>query len=67
MSSLWTDLLFLHGHIASPELARRLADTPAPQDKPRGRRERSATPLKVHAAASVLPQITPCGKACVPT
>ena len=29
MSSLWTDLLFLHGHITDPELARRLADMPA--------------------------------------
>jgi len=28
MSSLWTDLLFLHGHIADPELARRLENTP---------------------------------------
>jgi hypothetical protein len=27
MSSLWTDLLFLHGHIHDPALARRLADT----------------------------------------
>ncbi|MFC4763399.1 hypothetical protein [Dyella koreensis] len=66
MSSLWTDLLFLHGHIASPELARRLADVPTPQDKPRGSRERIGTPLKVHAASSVQAQITPCGKACAP-
>lgn len=29
MSSLWTDLLFLHGHIADPQLARRLL-APAP-------------------------------------
>jgi hypothetical protein len=28
MSSLWTDLLFLHGHLSDPELARRLADMP---------------------------------------
>jgi len=28
MSSLWNSLLFMHGHIADPELARRLADTP---------------------------------------
>lgn len=66
MSSLWTDLLFLHGHIASPELARRLANAPTPQDKARGRRERIATPLKVHAAATAQVQITPCGKACAP-
>jgi hypothetical protein len=32
MSSLWTDLLFLHGHIADARLARRLdaAKRPAP-------------------------------------
>lgn len=31
MSSLWTDLLFLHGHIADPQLARRLlAPSPPP-------------------------------------
>ncbi len=29
MSSLWTDLLFLHGHITDPRLARRLL-SPAP-------------------------------------
>ncbi len=26
MSSLWTDLLFLHGYITDPQLARRLAE-----------------------------------------
>jgi hypothetical protein len=32
MSSLWTDLLFLHGHITDARLARRLAvpERPAP-------------------------------------
>ncbi|MGB3270797.1 MAG: hypothetical protein WBA65_12685 [Rhodanobacter sp.] len=34
MSSLWTDLLFLHGHISDARLARRLAaakrSAPAP-------------------------------------
>ena len=33
MSSLWTDLLFLHGHIADPRLARRLL-SPAPPTEP---------------------------------
>jgi hypothetical protein len=33
MSSLWTDLLFLHGHIADPRLARRLL-SPAPPPEP---------------------------------
>lgn len=31
MSSLWTDLLFLHGHITDWRLARRLSREPAPQ------------------------------------
>jgi len=31
--SLWTELLFLHGHIADPELARRLVK-PAPPTAP---------------------------------
>ncbi|TPG50813.1 hypothetical protein EAH75_05170 [Rhodanobacter glycinis] len=30
MSSLWTDLLFLHGHITDPQLARRLLPPPPP-------------------------------------
>lgn len=33
MSSLWTDLLFLHGHITDPRLARRLL-SPAPPSEP---------------------------------
>jgi hypothetical protein len=31
MSSLWTDLLFLHGHITDWRLARRLSRTPPSQ------------------------------------
>jgi hypothetical protein len=30
MSSLWTDLLFLHGHLTDLRLARRLSSMPAP-------------------------------------
>ncbi|MDR3446941.1 MULTISPECIES: hypothetical protein [Dyella] len=41
MSSLFTNLLFLHGHITDPELARRLADTPTPKPRPTGKRERT--------------------------
>jgi hypothetical protein len=40
MSSLWTDLLFMHGHITNLDLARRLAETP-PASKPTGKRKRS--------------------------
>jgi hypothetical protein len=28
MSSLWTDMLFLHGYISNLDLAQRLTDTP---------------------------------------
>ena len=35
MSSLWTDMLFLHGHIASPELARRLVQPTPPAAPPK--------------------------------
>jgi len=67
MRSLWTDLLFLHGHIASLELARQLAATPPPQDKPSGQRERTGQPLNVNPVAHAITQITSCGKACAPT
>ncbi|WP_266180472.1 hypothetical protein [Dyella humicola] len=45
MSSLWTDLLFMHGHITNLDLARRLAETPKSDKKPSGKRERSAGPV----------------------
>ena len=35
MSSLWTDMLFLHGHIANPDLARRLAQPTPPAAPPK--------------------------------
>ncbi|HET6553533.1 MAG TPA: hypothetical protein VFG49_08350 [Dyella sp.] len=44
MSSLWTNLLFLHGHIADLELARRLADI-SPPSLPSGKRTGSETVL----------------------
>ncbi|GAA0713397.1 hypothetical protein [Dokdonella soli] len=31
MPTPWTGLLFLHGHIADPDLAQRLAAVPAPE------------------------------------
>ncbi len=34
MSSLWTDLLFLHGHLADHRLARRLLSPAPPRDPP---------------------------------
>jgi hypothetical protein len=47
MSSPWTDLLFLHGHIHDPELARRLANTASkpPPHLPGGKRQRTHSPL----------------------
>lgn len=44
MSSLWTNLLFMHGHIADVDLARRLADVPEPKPRPGGKRERTEKP-----------------------
>ncbi|WP_201313523.1 hypothetical protein [Dyella sp. EPa41] len=41
MSSLWTNLLFMHGHITDPALARRLAETPKSPTRPSGKRQRS--------------------------
>ena len=40
MSSIWTNLLFMHGHITNLELARRLAEAPGPEVKPKGKRQR---------------------------
>lgn len=34
MSSLWTELLFLHGHIADAQLAKRLSTPSVPIDSP---------------------------------
>ena len=44
MRSLWNDLLFLHGHVADVELARRLAHEvgPAPQAQPHALRKQEA-------------------------
>lgn len=39
MSSIYTNLLFMHGHITDLELARRLADTPAADSRPTGKRQ----------------------------
>jgi hypothetical protein len=52
MSSLFTNLLFLHGHITDPERARRLAHTPEPKPRPRGKRER--TPAVMAAVGKTL-------------
>jgi hypothetical protein len=43
MSSIFTNLLFMHGHITNLELARRLAEAPEATDKPSGKRKRAPT------------------------
>lgn len=41
MSSLWTNLLFMHGHITDLDLARRLAAAPEPDKRVSGKRQRT--------------------------
>lgn len=57
MSSLWTNLLFMHGHITDPALARRLAETPKPPSRPTGKRLRNqaAAPDRQRKAAPSAP------------
>ncbi|MGO4703447.1 hypothetical protein [Dyella sp. 2RAB6] len=66
MSSIWNDLLFLHGHIADAKLARRLAAAPEAEQKPRevrSRKEKAARTRHVDTA-----RIAACGGgACTPT
>jgi|GEM_PF-6948905 len=60
MSSIGTNLLFLHGHIHDPELVRRLANVPV---APRPRRQRDtsrSTPEKeIPGSACKKPQAAP--------
>jgi hypothetical protein len=53
MSSLWTDLLFLHGHIHDLDLARRLADTPSTPlpGLTGGKHQRTHSPLAALASS----------------
>jgi hypothetical protein len=58
MSSLFTNLLFMHGHITDPELARRLENTPPAPERPTGKRQRvqqaSGTSRKVAPSPATL-------------
>jgi hypothetical protein len=47
MSSLWTDLLFLHGHIADHRLARRLLSPAPPTEPPPPITRPAATPVSL--------------------
>ncbi len=67
MSSLWTDLLFLHGHITNADLARRLSQAPAPKAKPRGSRSRDASASPVGQDAQPRTVVSPRGGVCSPT
>ena len=55
MSSLWTDMLFLHGHIADAKLARRLAQPtpPAPPARPKGASSSTRRGVTFYLAASL--------------
>lgn len=46
MSSIFTNLLFMHGHITDLELARRLAQTSQPASGPGGKRKRTHAALR---------------------
>lgn len=51
MSSLWTDLLFLHGHVTDLKLLRRLKEVPRPdpratQTRPAGGKKRLSWPFR---------------------
>lgn len=67
MSSLWTDLLFLHGHIANAYLARRLTKPSAPAPKPHARVSAKASPSPVGEDVQTRALVSPCGRACSPT
>jgi hypothetical protein len=46
MSSIWTDLMFLHGHIAGAELARSLVGERKPQVEASPLQKRSSQPVE---------------------
>lgn len=57
MSSLWTNLLFMHGHIADADLARRLGNTPKPP-RPSGKRLKPKASTQTVPAKGVTPLMT---------
>lgn len=66
MSSIWNDLLFLHGHIADANLARRLSASPDPEAQPREpAKHKEKTP---RTGRMDVTRIAACGNgACTPT
>ena len=41
MGSIYSGLLFMHGHITNLDLVRRLAEDPKPTQRPTGKRQRT--------------------------
>ncbi|MFC5741436.1 hypothetical protein [Dyella tabacisoli] len=64
MSSLWSDLLFLHGHISNVDLAHRLSEIETPPSKPLGGQVK---PLPSKSARAPKAADSTCSTACVPT
>lgn len=58
MSSIWTGMLFLHGHVTDPALARRLAQAKT-TPKPRGKRRLRELRLPPSLASD---KAIPCGR-----
>lgn len=54
MSSIYTNLLFMHGHITNLELARRLAEAPPTPPRSKGKRQ-PASNLMTAIRKSVAP------------
>lgn len=68
MSSLWTDLLFLHGHISNTDLAGRLSEVKTPPGKPSGHGSKAAKSLRPTRGSSSAKMIdASCTGACAAT
>ncbi|MHA6204837.1 hypothetical protein ACXU4B_10465 [Dyella soli] len=63
MSSLWTNLLFMHGHITDLELARRLASPPPDDRRTGGKRVKAQPPSTATKAPAMQPALV--GAACL--
>lgn len=61
MSSLGTNLLFMHGHITDLDLVRRLGEAPAQHDRPTGKR---TPPINAAKTARDESQVTLATGAC---
>jgi hypothetical protein len=57
MASLWTNLLFMHGHITDPDLARRMGEVPPDEQRPRGKRQRNTPSAQAAKAGLTQPSM----------